>query len=369
MLRRIIAIGLPVCSLLVAGCSPLDLNGDWTWPGAKPAARTPSRVADVWTDTVLNEPGKIGIRGFGGRVMFYDERDDKPVVVDGTLSVYAFADDDADPTNSVPEKKFIFPADTLQRHYSESSIGHSYSFWLPWDEVGKRERQISLMTRFEDRSGRVVVGRLIRKTLPGRIETPGDSPAVAQTWPQAAGKKPTDEGVKPVSHHEIIEPLRIERKTITIDVPKQFAGKYLAAPQHTADEALTTTGAMVPSVTPLSEPTAVGPPAQNPSPTAPAPAQPAATEQQLQAAATGTLLELEPPAHSVSGRSRAQTRAFVGPTRDRIRRQPHPATWLSALPSTPRSDPSPGSPDTTANAATGLPLVPDPPDSYGGSLR
>ncbi len=369
MLRRIIAIGLPVCSLLVAGCSPLDLNGDWSWPGAKPAPRTPSRVADVWTDTVLNEPGKIGIRGFGGRVMFYDERDDKPVVVDGTLTVYAFADDDADPTNSVPEKKFIFPADKLQRHYSESSIGHSYSFWLPWDEVGKRERQISLMTRFEDRSGRVVVGRLIRKTLPGRIETPGVSPAVAQAWPQAAGGKPTDESVKPVSHHEIIEPLRIERKTITIDVPKQFAGKYLAAPQHTADEALNTAGAMVPSVTPLSGPATVGPAAQNPPPAASAPTQPSATEEQLQAAATGTLLELAPPAHSAPGRPQAQTRAFVGPTRDRIRRQPYPATWLSGLPATPRSDPTPGSPDTTASAATGLSLVPDPPDFYKGSLR
>jgi len=369
MLRRIIAMGIPVWGLFLAGCSPLDLNGNWSWPGAKHESSTPARIAVVWTDTVLNEPGKVGIRGFGGRVMFYDERDDKPVVVEGTLTVYAFADDDADSTNAVPEKKFIFPADKLQRHYSESSIGHSYSFWLPWDEVGLRERQISLRTRFEAHSGRVGVGRPIRKTLPGPIESPDVSPAVAQAWPKAAGGSPTDKTVQPVSHHEIIEPLRIERRTVTIDVPKQFAGKYLAAPQHTTDEALPTTGAMVPAVTPLSEPTAVGPPTQNPSPTAPAPAQPAATEQQLQAAAPGTLLELEPPAHSAPGRSRAQTRAFVGPTRDRIRRQPHPATWLSALPSTPRSDPSSGAPDTTANAATGLPLVPDPPGSYSESLR
>ncbi len=261
MLQRIIAMGIPVCGLLLAGCSPLDLNGNWSWPGGKAQSRTPARVADVWTDTVLNEPGKVGIRGFGGRVMFYDERDDKPVVVEGTLTVYAFADDDADLTNSVPEKKFIFPADKLQRHYSESSIGHSYSFWLPWDEVGQRERQISLMTRFEDHNGRVVVGRPIRKTLPGRIESPEVSPAVAQAWPKTAGGSPTHETVQPVSHHEIIEPLRIERRTVTIDVPKQFAGKYLAAPQHTTDEALTTTGAMVPSVTPLSRPATVVSPA------------------------------------------------------------------------------------------------------------
>ena len=94
------------------------------------------------------------MRGFGARIYFYEQDAQEPIKVDGTLVVYAF-----DATNvsqmPKPEKKYVFTAEQFAKHYSKTSLGHSYSIWLPWDEVGGVTRQLSLVTRFEGREGRV----------------------------------------------------------------------------------------------------------------------------------------------------------------------------------------------------------------------
>jgi hypothetical protein len=71
--------------------------------------------------------------------------------------VYAFDDESEDPENPVPEKKFIFPRAALASHQSESNLGPSYSFWLPWGEVNGPQRRVSLIGRFDDANGKVIL--------------------------------------------------------------------------------------------------------------------------------------------------------------------------------------------------------------------
>jgi hypothetical protein len=138
----------------------------------------------VWTDAVQQQAGQAPTRGFGGRLMFYEGKGDKPVKVDGTLVVYAFDETGRDPNNAKPDRKFVFPPEQIPSHYSKSQIGHSYSVWVPWDKVGGLRKEITLIVRFLPKEGAPVVGELVRQVLPG--EALPSNRAVAK----AAGQTP-----------------------------------------------------------------------------------------------------------------------------------------------------------------------------------
>ncbi len=137
----------------------------------KPEFETPLQVIPVWSNTVLHQSGKAGTRGFGGRVIFYGENKDKSVRVDGTLVVYAW-DDTAEVANRQADRKYVFKAEKLQDHYSNSKIGHSYNFWLPWNAAGGDQERISLIIRFIGTNGAEVNSEPTNVILPGPIKKP-----------------------------------------------------------------------------------------------------------------------------------------------------------------------------------------------------
>ena len=136
----------------------------------QPRKGIPSRIVGTWTDTVLTQPGNTPQRGFGGRLMFYDHKNDKPILVDGQLVVYAFDETGREPTDNKPTRRYVFPPEVMPLHMSESEIGASYSFWLPWDEAGGPQTEVSLICRFEPKNGAVVASEQTRHRLPGKLQ-------------------------------------------------------------------------------------------------------------------------------------------------------------------------------------------------------
>jgi len=133
----------------------------------EPSPQTPSRIVSTWTDTVLHKQGSAPKRGFGGRLLFFEELSDQPVRVDGQLVVYAFDDEGRAAHETQPTRRFIFPPEQFVRHESPTELGSSYSVWLPWDQVGGPQKTISLIARFEPRGGPVVMGEQTHHLLPG----------------------------------------------------------------------------------------------------------------------------------------------------------------------------------------------------------
>ena len=82
--------------------------------------------------------------------------------------VYAFDETDRDPSNNRPDRKYVFTPQQLPAHYSKSKIGHSYSVWLPWDEVGGPQKELTLIIRFQPKEGTVAISDPCRQLLPGR---------------------------------------------------------------------------------------------------------------------------------------------------------------------------------------------------------
>jgi len=140
--------------------------------------RTPMKIVAFWTDTVRTSPGQAAMRGFGGRLMFYEHSDSKPVKVAGSLAIYAFDEAHHDPDNPKPDRKFVFPAEQVHKHYSKSELGHSYSFWIPWDAVGGETKQVSLICRFSPVQGGAILSDQVKQLLPG--VDPADGPETTQ---------------------------------------------------------------------------------------------------------------------------------------------------------------------------------------------
>jgi hypothetical protein len=143
-----------------------------SWPFRdkdEPQEGTPTRVTCAWTDTVMSQPGKKSQRGFGGRLLFYEEDEKNPILVDGQLVVYAFDETGREPTDNKPTRRYVFPAEQMPLHMSKNQLGASYSFFLPWDEAGGPKTEVSLICRFEPKEGSVVSSEQTRQVLPGTI--------------------------------------------------------------------------------------------------------------------------------------------------------------------------------------------------------
>ena len=156
---------------MIAGCTQLKMPKPNVWPFAtEDPPGTPTRIVASWTDTILYQPNQIPLRGFGGRLLFYAGDKPEPIKVEGTLTVYAFDEADRDPNNMRPDRKYVFTKDQIPSHYSKSKIGHSYSVWIPWDEMGGMQKDISLIARFTPEQGSVVVGEQTKHILPGQTQ-------------------------------------------------------------------------------------------------------------------------------------------------------------------------------------------------------
>ncbi len=121
----------------------------------------------VWTDSILHQTGLPGVRGFGGRVYFYGKDNTTPIEVDGVLAVYVFDAEDLSISSQKPLRKFVFTAEQFKKHMSKTSIGPSYSVWLPWGEIGGPPMRLSLISRFEGTDGGTTLSDPTIKLLPG----------------------------------------------------------------------------------------------------------------------------------------------------------------------------------------------------------
>ncbi len=177
-----------VCLLLMgwlsAAAEAWELTSWRPWPlGKQEKPGQPGKILAIWTDTVLTQPNRRPIRGFGGRLMFYDGKAETPILVEGTLVVYTFDETGRKPSDVRPDRKYVITREQLPAHYSKSKIGHSYSVWIPWDEAGGVQKEITLIVRFEPKAGAAVVGDPCRELLPGVIPQPRVEAAALPSLP------------------------------------------------------------------------------------------------------------------------------------------------------------------------------------------
>lgn len=240
--------GLMLLSSL-AGCSAFnlsqsmhfDLDKPFPWEADEAEVQVPTRMAVVWHDTVLNQRRRRGVRGFGARVMFYNDESDKPIRVEGDIAVYAFDNTTAVEADAKPDRKYVFKHEQLEKHYSKSGLGHSYSFWVPWDEVGGEPRKIDLMLSFEDMTGAKIQSDSTRQKLPGISKGMLAGKAKSEQT-QTAEVAKVSGAIQQIGFTEAAagasgeSSYKQQMKTETIEVTKSFADNYIQGNDWEAPE-------------------------------------------------------------------------------------------------------------------------------------
>ena len=163
-------LALTVCLVGCAGVGGSGLRGPDAFRGVlsddEPEFKTPRSMVAIWKPSTFEKPGSTSIRGFGGRFYFYDAQMET-VKVDGLLTIYAY-DDEEGGTSGKASRKFVFDSSTFQQHYSESGIGDSYSFWIPWEKIGGFEKTITLIPVFKSIDGEIPESNPATLRLPGK---------------------------------------------------------------------------------------------------------------------------------------------------------------------------------------------------------
>lgn len=176
--RAILFVCLTVS--LGGGCASLGKMPRMPWQEKEPEYKIPTKMVVTWKDAVRLNPNDPPTRGFGGRIHFYDESN-KPVQVKGTLTVYGYDDSlNGEIDTEKPDRKYVFAADKLDGHYSLSKLGHSYSFWIPWDRAGGEQKEITLAPFFRGEMGQVLMSEQSKHLLPGvRRKSDGSPPEMS----------------------------------------------------------------------------------------------------------------------------------------------------------------------------------------------
>lgn len=208
---------------------------------------TPNRMMIIWKDAVVRSSSGQTKKGFGGRVYFYG-RTEEPIKVDGKLIVYGY-DDTVDNDTSTPERKYVFKQENFESHYDPTELGHAYSVWLPWDDIGGHEKTISLVPFFEAEGIRISAGSS-ELTLPGKkpeVETFEKTTAPTVNMPNrsvsstrarsapssgvvlASGIETDDSGQVQFASGELQRDEATQNRTHTIELPDSLKEKIQRA--------------------------------------------------------------------------------------------------------------------------------------------
>lgn len=234
-IRNSIVFLVLISLVSITGCASLELDGYtskvtgekvvpwWKKKDDLPPIKKPSKLVAIWTNSVFNEVGQESKRGLGGRVYFYDDKH-QPVRVDGKMTVFLY--DDSDPTNPKEleaSRQVEFTKEEVARNYTPSEFGPSYSFWVPWDNVGGQRVKLSVIPVFTSADGEMLAGDQARSLLPGRE-------------PTQLVKDKKDGGVVPVSYAgEAESETGLQLRSTTIKVPPSVQQR-LRMPSHEKTE-------------------------------------------------------------------------------------------------------------------------------------
>jgi hypothetical protein len=316
----------------------------------EPEFKTPRQIVPVWSDTVLHQPGEPATRGFGGRLMFYGEDKHKPILVDGSLVVYAW-DDGKGTMERAPDRKYVFPSDKIQSHYSESRLGHSYSFWVPWDAAGGGLTHLTLISRFVSNDGTEITSSPAHVVLQG--------PSKSSPFPNEIARKSSTGGIQRVGYEVSADDIlsgkdiddstdeasrsslrrnRSLRKhpglqTSEIDLTSGFFDRNMRGAAGSNNDGASVIDAQDLLKSPPVDPTSA-------SSTNLSGSRAAAKTSNAAAMAAETEERYPPSARLQPFESRGRASRAAQLSGDHVRKEPLPAKWLNGLPETPRSSPS-----------------------------
>jgi hypothetical protein len=250
------AAALAPCAASI-GCAGFDLSKPLAWrEEEKEVFEEPRSIVAIWNENALHHAdGRPATRGFGGRLLFYGQNPETPIKTEGKLIVYAYDETQSalrgEPVSATgkPTRKYEFAPDKFTQHYGESTVGHSYNFWIPWDNAGGERRIVTLAPMLVFAGGKTI------HCEPKRCMLEGHMPQIRNVDVERYEYTPgiVDGGVRPASYDEPAtgQAPRQQQRSIeptTISLPPSLARRTIgmtpaSAPPRTYQDAPSDPGA------------------------------------------------------------------------------------------------------------------------------
>lgn len=238
-----------VMAFLNVGCSSINPNASGWNPFSQAsdhdnqqANSQPASMAVIWKDSVFEKPGVPSVKGFGGRMFIYDANNE-PIRAEGELIVYGYDESKSEHKEehyAGADKKFVFPREKFQQHFSQSDLGPSYSVWVPWEKVGGIRKSITLIPVFKTADGRILRSGHSINVLPGKkpessqvVDASGVISNSKNLVAQASFQKPNSpnlqQQVAQASQQASLDNGKPRLRTTTLNLPPALANKLAAA--------------------------------------------------------------------------------------------------------------------------------------------
>lgn len=131
----------------------------------------------LWQQAEGRDPEGFPCKGFSGQILFLSNKAATPVQIDGEVRIYLFDDQGTEEEQTKPIRQFDFDAGSWAIHLAESSLGPTYSVFVPYVRRGVKDANCALRVRFKPKRGPTIFSDLSNMPLNGNKKplTGGDA--------------------------------------------------------------------------------------------------------------------------------------------------------------------------------------------------
>ena len=155
---------LLVCTL--AGCASFHFPFEKRIPKAT-AADPVVQILCLWQQAEGRDPDGYPCKGFSGQILFLSNRAATPVQIEGDVRIYLFDDQGTEEEQTKPLRQFDFDNGSWSVHLAETSLGPTYSVFVPYVRRGTKDANCALRIRLKPKVGPTIFSDLSNMPLNG----------------------------------------------------------------------------------------------------------------------------------------------------------------------------------------------------------
>jgi hypothetical protein len=157
------------CTMLLCsfvGCATFHIPFEKKIPKAS-ATDPVVQVLCLWQQAEGRDPEGYPCKGFSGQILFLSSKAATPVQCEGDVRIYLFDDQGNAEAQAKPLRQFDFDAGSWDIHLTETSLGPTYSVFVPYVRRGVKDANCALRVRLKPKNGPVVFSDLSNMPLNG----------------------------------------------------------------------------------------------------------------------------------------------------------------------------------------------------------
>ena len=164
--RIVLPLTCAMCLCSFVGCTTFHVPFEKKIPKAS-ATDPVVQVLCLWQQAEGRDPEGYPCKGFSGQILFLSNKAATPVQCEGDVRIYLFDDQGDTEAQAKPLRQFDFDSGSWDVHLTKTSLGPTYSVFVPYVRRGVKDANCALRIRLKPKNGPVVFSDLSNMPLNG----------------------------------------------------------------------------------------------------------------------------------------------------------------------------------------------------------